>query len=136
MLRLALAVSFAVLSAACALPPCAWDYKPATCGLKRVELRPTKTAEAVMVAAIYEVRASSGVRTFEVSAFQVIPEGTSRDVLAGKVIAYFERHPDLPCTAGHLTKGTCAREDVKVTLAGCRDQRANVCYDLAPDELK
>lgn len=119
------------------MPPCTFDYRPATCGLEKVELRKTKASNTVIVAARYKVKSAQGDRIVEATVFQVFPEGTALDVASGKVVAYFDRHPDLPCTAGHLTRGTCAkRDDARVTMPGCRDQRENTCYELAPEELK
>lgn len=136
MLRPALAAVIITLSAACALPPCEYSYRPATCGLERVELRKTKAANTVIVAARYKVHGALGDRIVEATAFQVFPEGTSLDVAGGKLVAYFDRHPDLACNWGHLAQGRCARDDVRLTLPGCRDQRENTCYELAPEELK
>ncbi len=136
MQRLALTALLAALSHGCALPPCKWDTRPSTCALERVELRKTKVADAVWIVARYKVRSSFGERIVEASAFQVFPAGTPREIAEGKVVGYFDRHPDLPCTWGHLTRGSCARDDIRLMLPGCRDQRENACYELSPEELK
>lgn len=135
MLRLVLVSLVTALSAACALPPCTWEHRPSTCGLERVELRKTKVADGVWVAARYKVKSSFGERVVEASVFHVFPEGTPRDLAEGKVVAYFDRHPEMPCSWAHLTRGACARDDVRFQMPGCRDQRGNTCYELAPEEL-
>lgn len=136
MLRLALVASAAALSVGCVMKPCNWDYRPSTCTLDRVALRKTEVADAVWVEARYKVRGPFGERLLELSVFHVFPAGTPRATAEGRVVAYFERHPDLPCSWGHLTQGTCARDDIRVTLPGCRDQRGTRCYELAPEELQ
>lgn len=136
MVRLAVVASLAALSVGCLFKPCSWDYRPSTCTLARVELRKSQAADAVWVEGTFKVRGPLGERTVVASVFQVFPAGTPREVAEGKVVAYFERHRDLPCTWGHLTQGTCARDDIRVTFPGCRDQRGTTCYELAPEELQ
>jgi hypothetical protein len=117
------------------MPPCTWDYRPSTCALERVALRKNKVEGGVWVTARYKVKSSFGERIVEASVFHVFAAGTPREIAEGKVVAYFDRHPDLPCSWGHLTRGACARDDIRFTFPGCRDQRGNTCYELTPEEL-
>jgi hypothetical protein len=76
----------------------------------------------------------AGERKETLAVFQVIP-GVSKDVAANKIRAYFERHPNMPCTWGRLTSGTCAPEESHIDMPGCRDQKSRICYELAKEEL-
>jgi hypothetical protein len=94
------------------------------------------TKDVVEVHGRYRVVSPHGTTFLTASVYHRMPEGGSRDATAAALRAYFERYPDLPCSWGRLTSGTCAPNEYEIEMPGCFDQRSLTCYALSPAELR
>lgn len=131
---LVLSSGFALASPAC-FTPCNWDHRPANCTFVELKVDPqsdsTQMRTVLTANATYRVEATHGTKEMRIHIWQRLSEGETRETFEAALRAYFARNATLTGTWGRITSGTCAPDEFRVPIPGCRDQRSQTCYDLA-----